>query len=565
MTDLTHPTEVSAGRRFAEMLLGSGVTHVFLVPAVFNSAMVAMEELGIQRVATHHEAAAAMMADGYARAARRPGVCMAQAVGAANIAAGIRDAFQAGSPVLCVTGGPEPSSRYRYNYQIVDDLAMFDPVTKANLVVEGPDRLPDLLRHALRVATTGNPGPVHLELPGRLGEGVDGPVAVDPATELVPAATFPAHRPGADPVAIDAAVTAIRLAKQPLIIAGGGVVASDAAAELIDLARTTDTPVAVTLAGKSTIIDDDPLAVGLVGRYGQAGANRIALEADLLLFLGCRGSSLTTGDWKIPASGTRVIQLDIDPIQLSRNLGGAIGLLGDARTVLRQLVDAVNDGASPPGRGVWLQSVQAAREAWLATVAPMRTSGKSPLRPERLVSEVGAWLPPDATVMVDTGHAAVWAGAHLSLGSPAQRFIPCAGTLGWALPASIGAKLALGDRPVICLTGDGGLAYHLAELETAARINANVIVIVIDNASYQQVRPGIRAAYGGIPTARSSEMWSFRPVDYSRIADEFGCLGIRVERPEHLRPALDQALAAGRPTLIDVATDAEAFPTDPWS
>lgn len=562
--DRSQPMEMSAGRRFAEMLDQYRVTHVFLVPAVFNSAMVVLEELGIARIATHHESAAAMMADGYARASRRPGVCLSQAVGGANMAAGIRDAFQAGSPVIGVTGGPDPDNRYRYKYQIVDDFTMFGPVTKVNLVVERADRLPDLLRHAIRVATTGNPGPAHLELPGRLGEGVDGPVASEPARRLAPA-YYPAHRPGADPDGIETAVTLLSRAQRPLIVAGGGVIASGAANEVMRLARATDTPVAVTLAGKGAVVDDDPLAVGLIGGYGQASANRIALEADVILFIGCKGSSLTTGDRKIPSTGSAAIQIDIDPTQLGRNLSAEIGLLGDARTVLRQLIDAFAALVSRPGRTAWVERVHAARNEWVATVAAQRESDASPLRPERLAADVSAWLPSDAIVVVDTGHAAIWAGAHLAMTSPEQRFIPCAGTLGWALPASIGVKLALPDRPVVCFTGDGGLAYHLAELETAVRANANVIIVVVNNSAYQQVRPGIAATYGGAPTARSSELWAFRPVDYSAIAESFGCLGLRVERPIDLRPALDRALAANRPTIIDVVTDVDAYPSPSWS
>src|SRR5512133_1693184 len=165
---------MTTGRFFAETIHGYGVTHVFMVPAIFNSAMAAIEDTNVRRVTAHHEAAAAYMADGYARASRRVGICMGQAVGAGNLAAGLRDAYQACSPVLCISGGPHPDSRYRYLYQIVEDFPMFAPVTKMNARVDGPGRLPDLLRQAFRTATTGTPGPVHLELPGRLGEGVNG-------------------------------------------------------------------------------------------------------------------------------------------------------------------------------------------------------------------------------------------------------------------------------------------------------------------------------------------------------------------------------------------------------
>lgn len=546
----------TTGRYFAETIQSYGVTHVFLIPAIFNQAMAAIENTPIRRVTAHHESAAAYMADGYARASRRVGICMGQAVGAGNLAAGLRDAFQACSPVLCISGGPHPDSRYRYLYQIVEDFQMFSPVTKLNARVDKPERLPDMLRQAFRAATTGTPGPVHLELPGRLGEGVNGEVEVESAAEPRFSAA-PAYRPEPEPQAVTEAARLLASALRPVIVAGGGAAASGAGDVLVRLAEKLSIPIVTSPNGKEIVTDDHPLAMGLVGTYGRPSANQLLLESDLVFFVGCRAGGMATANWKYPKPGTRAIQLDIDPAEVGRNYPAEVGLVGDARTALERLVEA----AEPVSRSEWVAHAQEMLSRWRAEVEPLLSSDALPIRPERICKEISDYLPENAVLVADTGHAAIWTGTYLGLKRRGQRYIRCSGTLGWAFPAAIGAKAALPDSPVLCFTGDGGLCYHLAELETAARAGINVVVLVNNNGALQQVRHGIDAAYGGTQRGRAGEMWVFRPgVNYARIAEEMGCLGIRVERPEEIRPALAKAFAAGRPALIDVASDLDALP-----
>ena len=548
---------MSTGQFFAETLEGYGVTHVFIVPAIFQQAMAAMEKTGITRVTTHHEMAAAYMADGYARAGRKPGICMGQAVGAGNLAAGLRDAYQAGSPVIAISGGPQPDGRYRYVYQVVDDFPMFTPVTKWNAMVQRPDRLPDLLRQAFRAATTGAPGPVHLELPGRLGEQVHGEGDFVVLVEE-PFTRYPAYRLQPDPDAVEKAVALLVAAERPVMVVGGGVTASDARTELVELAERLSIPVAVTMNGKENIPDDHPLSLGNVGTYGRRSANQVVAEADLVFFVGSRAGGLTTNNWKLPPPGTPTIQLDINGEELGRNYPATVGLLGDARQTLRQMIDASPRAVSRPA---WVHHAQDALRQWREGIAPMLNSDAVPIRPERICREISEFLPEGAILVADTGHAAIWTGTMVALTKPGQRYIRCAGTLGWGFPAAIGAKCAVPDRPVLCFTGDGGLCYHLAELETAARAGINAVILVNNNGALQQVRKGIDTAYGGKQWGRSKEMWVFKPeTNYARVAEELGCLGIRVEKPAEIRGALEKAFAAGRPTLIDVATDIDAAP-----
>lgn len=548
---------MSTGQFFAETLEGYGVSHVFIVPAIFQQAMAAMEKTGIARVTTHHEMAAAFMADGYARAGRKPGICMGQAVGAGNLAAGLRDAYQAGSPVIAISGGPQPDGRYRYVYQVVDDFPMFAPVTKWNAMVQRPDRLPDLLRQAFRAATTGAPGPVHLELPGRLGEQVQGEGDFVVLVEE-PFTRYPAYRPLPDQDAVEKAVTLLAAAERPVMVVGGGITASDARTELVALAERLSIPVAVTMNGKENIPDDHPLSLGNVGTYGRRAANQVVAEADLVFFAGSRAGGLTTNNWRLPPPGTPTIQLDIDGEELGRNYPATVGLLGDAKRTLRQMIDASPRAVS---RSAWVHHAQDALRHWREGIAPMLNSDAVPIRPERICREISEFLPDDAILVADTGHAAIWTGTMVALTKPGQRYLRCAGTLGWGFPAAIGAKCAASNRPVLCFTGDGGLCYHLAELETAARAGINAVILVNNNGALQQVRKGIDTAYGGKQWGRSKEMWVFKPeTNYAHVAEDLGCLGIRVETPGEIRGALEKAFAAGRPALIDVVTDIDAAP-----
>ncbi len=550
---------MNSGQFFAQTLKGYGITHVFFVPSIFNSAMSALDDLGILPVTTHHEVAAAYMADGYGRASHKPGVCLAQGVGGANLAAGLREAYLSNSPVIALSGGAHPNSRYRYLYQIIEDFPMFEPVTKFNARVEKPSRLPDLLRQAFRVATSGTPGPVHLEIPGRQGEVVEG----EGEFQVIIEEQFshaPSHRMEPEPSRIEAAAKLLATAERPVIVAGGGIAASGAGAELVTLAERLSIPVVTTLTGKETIPGVHPLAMGVVGTYGRWSANQALAESDVVFFAGTRAGGHATNNWRFPRPGTRTIQLDIDPAEIGRNYPAEVGIAGDAKVALRRLIEVTEPDISRRG---WVQRSQELRSRWWAEVAPLANSDAVPIRPERICSEVATFLPPDAVMVIDTGHAAIWSGTMIDLNSPDQRYIRCAGTLGWSLPASLGVKCALPDRPVLCFAGDGGVCYHLTELETAARLGINVVVLVNNNHSLSQTKKIFDAAYGGTQRGRARDMWIFGEIDFASIAEAMGCLGLRVERPGELRQALERAFSAARPALIDVKTDIEAFPPPP--
>lgn len=553
-----HNQRMTGAQVLADMLAGYGVTHVFMVPAVLRRTLAEMERrTTIARVHAHGEKSAAYMADGYARASGRPGVCMAQVIGALNLAAGLRDAFLAHAPVIAFTGGRDPATKFRKVYQEVDDLPAFEPVTKLNATVDDVARFPDMVRQAFRVAVSGTPGPVHLQFRGNEGQ-VDAEEA-----EMVPLveelfARVPPFRPAPDEASLRAALDLLQAAERPAIVAGGGVRASGAAAELVALAEALQVPVATSLNGKDSIPGTHPLSVGVVGSYSRESANRVVGSADLVCFVGTETGGMTTHFWAVPRIGTPAIQIDIDPAALGRNYPLRAAVNGDAKAALARMA-ALADRGSAARRRPWIAETQATCAAWREAHAPALASDVTPIRPERLCGELTRWMPDDAIVVVDTGHGGMWMGGMFDLTSARQSYMRSAGHLGWAFPAGLGAKCACPDRPVVAFTGDAGFWYHVGEIETAVRWGINSITVVNNNGGGNQSKRGFDRAYGGEQTAKARELWTYRPVDFARLAEEIGALGIRVERPGDIGAALARALAAGRPAVVDVATDIEAL------
>jgi acetolactate synthase-1/2/3 large subunit len=551
---------MTGGRYIAETFHGYGVTHVFFMPVITIRALMEMEALGIRRIQTHGEKAAAYMADGYARVAGRAGVCMAQSVGAANLAAGLQDPFLAGSPVVAVTGRRPQAQQQRHAYQEVDHRAPFAAVTKYSNTVTSADELPRALRQAFREAVSGQPGPVHLDLDGLIGQFVENDEISEPVAIETPFTQVPPFRPAPDDASLAAVAREIDAAVRPVVVAGGGVKHSGAGAELVAFAERASIPVATSLNGKGTIPDGHPLNVGVVGGYSRASANRTVCEADLVIFIGTRTGGMTTADWRVPPAGTPVVQIDLDPRELGRSYPVRAAAQGDAKAALARLSEVCAPRAERAG---WCERTASYVEDWHGGLAELMASDAVPIRTERLCRELTEHLPSDAILVSDTGHAGIWTGAMIDLKHPEQNYIRCAGSLGWGFPAALGAKCAAPDRPVVCFSGDGGIWYHLMEMETAVRCGINTVTVVNNNHSLNQEQHLNEDVYGG-RTPGSDELWVFPESDFAAIASAMGGLGLTVEKPSEFAGALAQALEAGRPALIDVKTDIESITPPTW-
>src|SRR5437588_11561652 len=339
------------------MLQGYGVTHVFHVPAVLRKTFAVMESrTKIKRLHVHGETAAAYMADGYARASGKPGICAAQVIGALNLAAGLRDAWLAHSPVIAMTGGRDPKTKFRKVYQEIDDVPAFEPVTKFNATIDDVTRFPDMVRQAFRVAVSGTPGPVHLQFRGNEGQIDIEEAEMEPLVEPL-FARVPPFRPQPDDASVLAALKHLQGAERPVIVAGGGVRASGAAAQLVALADALQIPVATSLNGKDSIPASHPLSVGVVGTYSRESANRVVATADLVCFVGTEAGGMTTHFWAVPKPGTAAIQIDIEPEALGRHYPLKVGIHGDARLTLERMATQA-ESRTAARRTPWVETVK---------------------------------------------------------------------------------------------------------------------------------------------------------------------------------------------------------------
>ena len=545
--------KMTGDRCIAETLRGYGVTHIFQVPTAFFGVMRQMEDMDIRRVVTHGEKAAAYMADGYARSSKRPGICMAQNIGTANLAAGLADAYMALSPVIAMVGALSSEHRYRHAYQEYEHQPWFQSVTKSSYQVDKVERLPDMLRQAFRDATSGPAGPVHLDI---RDEACSAEADLDVFVEEQHT-RYPAFRPEPEGHSVRQAARLISQARRPVIIAGGGVISSEAWGEVTELAEALTIPVAATLNGKMSIPGDHPLNLGIVGRYSAWSANQMVSSADLVIAIGTRLGGMATWDWRVPPTDMPTIQIGIDPSELGRNYRAQVALMGDIRTTLRRLMEVLEPVGPREDR---LAEVKDVVSRWRDEFAPLVNSDASPMRPERICKGIAEHLPDNSLVVSDTGHSGIWSGVMMQLKQPGLNYLRAAGSLGWALPGAIGAKAAAPERPVLCFTGDGGFWYHIAELETALRHGFSPVIVVNDNHSLNQERGPIERAYGGEPYGRAyQDLMMFEDVDLARVAQAIGCYAERIERPADIGGAMERAFAAGKIAVLDMVSDIDAM------
>ena len=545
----------------ARALAGTGMSHVFFVESVMRRTLLQLTDLGVKPVLAHSEKAAAYMADGYARVAGRPGVCMAQSVGAANLASGLQDAWLGRSPVIALTGHKEPSFQHRNSYQEIPHAPLFSVVTKFSTPVLSTSELPRLLRHAWRAALADTARPTHLDFNGLQADVIELGQTAEPPVLETEARPIPVHRPVADDRDIDRIAGVLKGARRIAIVAGDGAATSQAGPEVLALAEALAAPVATTLGARGIIPTRHRLSAGVAGSYSAPPANRIVHSAELVLFIGCDTGDQVTLNWTVPASDTQIVQIEADPLEIGRSYPNTTGIVGDPKATVARLVEIIGRPTRDPGF-----ADEAARIVadWRDSMTPLTEKNTAPIAVERLCAEVTRALPEDGILVADTGYSGIWTGTMIELNGAGQTYLRAAGSLGWSFPASLGAKCAAGDRKVVCFTGDGGFYYHLAELESARRAGIAVTLVVNNNSGFGQNLTGVHRIAGNRP-GRGEELIRFGPTDFTAVARSFGVRGIRVEQPAELAPALREALAADETVLVDVVTDLEPRAPVPWS
>jgi acetolactate synthase-1/2/3 large subunit len=544
----------------ARSLHASGVGHLFFVDAVLRRTLLECERIGVQPVLAHTEKAAVYMADAYGRVSGRPGVVAAQSVGAANLAAGLQDPYLGRSPVLALTGRKRSAHQHRNAYQEVQHAPLFAPVTKFAANLDAAEDLPRLFRQAWSAAVSVPPRPVHLDLNGLMGEFVETSTTEAPPADLS-AWAAPSHRPGADPAEVRAAAKALLSAGKVAIVAGDAAALSGCGAELLALAQALAAPVLTSLGARGMVSTRHPLHMGVVGNYSAPPANEILCAAEMVLYVGSDTGDQVTHYWRVPRPGSlRVVQIDADPLEFHRSYAAEATVQADPKAALAALVAEIG---SPAARdGAYLAWAQGVMEAWRASVAPRLASDAVAIDPARLAAEITKALPADGILVADTGYSGIWTGTLVEM-EPGQTYLRAAGSLGWAFPASLGAKLAAPGRKVLCWSGDGALYYHLPELETARRRGIAVVLVVNNNSGFGQGWPSLVKQAGNRPQA-AEQMLRFGPTDFTEVARSFGVAGIRVERPQELGAALQRALAMNEPVVVDVVTDIECRAPAPW-
>ena len=564
MVKFMESEKLNGAQWLARTLAENEVTHVFFVDAVLRNTLVQMDlpdQKKIKRVLAHSEKSAAYMADGYARAARRPGFCFAQSVGAANLAAGLQDAWLGQSPVIALTGKKDSSFQFRNAYQEIPHAPMFSAVTKLTAPVENATELPRLLSLACREATNGRVGPIHLDMNGIYGDIVELGTVQQEVPELPALKTdAPIHRTCPDPQRVAKAVELLQSEQKIVIIAGRGAAISGAGPEIIELATRLNAPIAAELGALEIIPFDHPNFIGAAGRYAAPPANEIIFQADLVVFIGSDTGELVTDAWQVPGLEQKVLQLDIDPVEFGRSYRHTFGLAGDPKLAAGKLLEGLHSANPDKSYLEWAQGVV---QDWRTELAQDEKSQATPIHVSRLFDAINRTLPDNGVLVADTGFSATWAAIHLRLNGTTQRFLFAAGSLGWSFPAAIGAKCALPDAPVVCFTGDGGLYYHIAELETAKRLNIPLVVVVNNNSGFGQSWANISRTQGDYP-GDPADLGKFGPTNFAEVARSFGVQAIRVEQPDQIEAALEKALASNEVFVLDVVTDFNVRAPQPW-
>jgi acetolactate synthase-1/2/3 large subunit len=554
--------DMTGAEAMVRMLQLHGVKHIFGLcgdtSLPFYDALARLDH-GIQHVLTRDERSAAYMADGYARVSGRVGVCEGPSGGGATyLLPGIVEANESSIPVLGITTDIATTSRGRYALTELDQEALYRPLTKRTEVIDRSDKLPEAVRRAFRAMTAGRPGAAHLGLPFDVQNGQVPASSVWAEEDL---GRYPSRRSRPDSDAVEQAANALRSAKLPVFVCGGGVVIAGAEEELAALAELLGAPVATTVSGQGSLAEDHPLCLGVVGSNGGTLPTREALmQADLVVFVGCRAGSVTTERWRHPAAGTPIIHIDADPMVPGTNYPNTVAIVADAKLALAALLAELQFVEKRAGARI----VAAAKEKKFSAFRELSRRNDMPLLPERAVAALHEILPRDATLVCDPGTPCPYFSAYYEFLEAGRHFISnrAHGALGYSMSAAVGAHFGRPGTRTVSVMGDGSFGFTAGELETIVRMKVPLMMVVISNSSYGWIKAGQKTGFGG----RYFSV-DFSRTDHARVAEAFGVKAWRVEKPEELKPALTAAAEHGGPALVDILTqplqDAKA-PVSEW-
>jgi len=548
-------------------LRASGVDHVFGLPGdtgmAFYDAL--YHEPAITHVMTRDERSASFMADVYARVSRRLGVCEGPSGGGATyIIPGVAEAQGSAVPLLCMTSDTPVNEDYRNVLTELDQVALFRPITKWSERVHLASGMEDAVARAVRLAVGDRPGAVHLSLPADvLEQSCDDPAR---ATSNRLSDHVPSSRPRADAQEVERAAALIETAECPVIVAGGGVMISGAWDALTSLAETTNIPVATSINGKGAISETSRCAIGVIGGNGaRTYANNWIAESDLVIFIGTRTESTTTSHWTLPnrAHPPKSIHLDVASREIGNTYPADAILLGDARATLEDLLAAISDPRALATRMAPRLNLLASQRAEYWRGVEVEIGSESyPVKPQRLIATLRALLDDDSVIVADPGTPTPYLAAQYELRRTGRTtVIPRAyGGLGYAIPGVVGAHYAAPGQRVVGVTTDGSFGMSVGELETLSRLNLPIMLVHCSNGSFGWIKE--------LQHLHHDQRYfsvDFTSVDYAGIARGFGLKAYDVKDPSDLKATMEDALAYGGPTFVNVATLSQTIETPPVS
>ncbi|WP_406657779.1 acetolactate synthase large subunit [Methanolobus sp. ZRKC2] len=542
---MTGSTEKMTGARaLIECLYREGVDTIFGYPGgVLLPIYDELYDSKIRHVLVRHEQAATHAAEGYARATGKTGVCLATSgPGATNLVTGIANAYMDSVPMVAFTGQVPSSLIGNDAFQEANITGITMPITKHNYLVQDAKELPKIVKEAFHIASTGRPGPVLVDLPKDITtEEID--FYYPDKVEL--RGYNPTYHGNLQQ--IKRAASEIKNSKNPVIYAGGGVISSGAAEELTKLAEKIQAPVTTTLTGMGGFPGDHPLFMGMPGMHGTKYANFAIQESDLIIAVGVRFDDRVTGKLKSFATNAKIIHIDIDPAEISKNIRVDIPIVGDAKWILSRLIEYSEKSQSEE----WLKKIEYWKKQYpLHYIGPATGDG---IKPQYIIEQIKEACE-DAIIVTEVGQHQMWAAQYFNYKEP-RTFISSGGlgTMGYGFPASIGAKLGRPDKVVFDVSGDGSFQMNSQEMATAVKENIPVIVAIFNNGYLGMVRQWQELFFD----KRYSSTCIQDSVDFVKLAEAYGALGLRATKRDEVRPAIDKAIASGRPTLIDFVVECE--------
>ncbi len=539
-------TRMTGAKALIESLYAEKVDVIFGYPGgVLLPIYDELFDADINHILVRHEQAAAHAADGYARATGKVGVCLATSgPGATNLVTGIATAYMDSVPMVAITGQVPSSMIGNDAFQEANITGITLPITKHNYLVTDVNDLPRIIKEAFHIASTGRPGPVLIDIPKDI-------TTDELDFEYPESVELRGYKPTktGHKKQVKRAADIISKAKQPVIYVGGGIIAAEATKELLELAQAINAPVTTTLMGKGAFPDDNPLCVGMPGMHGTKYANYAIQESDVLIAVGVRFDDRVTGKVESFAPNAQIIHIDIDPAEISKNVRVDIPIVGNAKSVLKMLVEFISEElGGKTNTATWVKKVEKWKKQY-----PLYYHKDDKLKPQYIMEQINE-LYPDSIIVTEVGQNQMWAAQYFKYKEP-RTFISSGGlgTMGYGFPASMGVKMGHPDKVVFDISGDGSFQMNSQELATVVQNDIPVIVAIFNNGFLGMVRQWQELFF--------EQRYSFtcidNSVDFVKLAEAYGALGLRVTKPEEVGPALKEAVKSGRPTVIDFVVERE--------